>query len=179
MDSLRFDAFVKHLSIVRSRREGLRALLAGFAAGLMVTSVPDDAAAFCKGTGKLCKSRRQCCSNNCKKKRVKRKDGTAGKEKVGRCRCSGLGKGCHEDGDCCFGLVCEDETCVRSCDDLFQACDFDEDCCADGHICANNDKSIGCPGPVRFCCGDIGAPCVADCDCCGEVRCFPGGCGTL
>lgn len=173
MEDPQFDRFLTQVHRILNRRQGVRVIAAGLTA--VLGAAADETAAACKGIGGLCRRNQQCCSSNCKKRVVKKK-GKVEKEKGA---CSKQGKRCNEGRDCCRGLDCEAGRCVRLCDDLFQPCDFDEDCCTETFICANNTKSIGCPGPVRFCCGDIGSPCETDCDCCGEVLCFPGGCGTL
>ena len=92
MDTTRFDA----LSRLVGRRGILRGLLGIAGIGSAASYSPQRAAAlaFCTERPKnaKCKKNGQCCSNDCKKKKGKKK---------GKCRCSELLEHCSEASDCC------------------------------------------------------------------------------
>jgi hypothetical protein len=73
MDSPHFDTLVKQFHVIDSRRGCLRVFLSSLVAGGLGLAAVDDAAAFCKGKGELCKRHEQCCSSDCKKKRKNKK----------------------------------------------------------------------------------------------------------
>lgn len=173
MDKRRFDGLAKQLYVLRSRRTGLRILLAGLAAGAIGGTSADDAAAHCKRGGALCRTDEQCCSGNCKnKKHLKKKNGARTKEKIGKCECSGLHEPCHVADDCCFERdVCGSNDCDAHpvcCKPPGAVCSDDCDCCG-FNVC---DEDTGRCQP-RFC-SETQEPCLFTSDCCNddEERCL-------
>lgn len=198
MDGHRFDTLTRQLLVLRSRRAGLQALLAGAGAMAFGLVTPDGASA-CKGKGSPCTADHQCCFELCKgKKKVKNK-----KKKVGKCSCSptrgrcrassdccradsacgfnacedhpaccvALGFQCFGDCDCCGDNVCGDAgVCEQEfCGETQEECFSTDECCFDEDECASN----GCVAGT-VCCGDLGAECdeaEEGCDCCDPYDC--------
>jgi hypothetical protein len=152
MDSARFDRVTR----VVGRRGILHALLglAGLAAAAPpVTRVAAGPAAlnFChdSGTGGRCRTDRQCCSHDCKRKRHKRR---------GTCRCSAVGKPCGDDGDCCghdpqdsgsprCTAKFDDPTVAVCCRGILGPCKKNADCCGGpGHFCDTRPGEFVCAG---------------------------------
>jgi hypothetical protein len=178
MQGNRFDTLVTRLHVTRSRREGLRILLAGLVSGLSARFAGDAAATDCLGKDRSCKKNADCCSGICKSrssredartsghrvaaegKGKKGKKGKSKKKNKRKARKDGPRGGCD-----CSGLQ--------------ERCNDADDCCQDAFFCERNP----CESHAR-CCKDIGAPCDGPCDCCGtnsfcddEMRCDT--CGEL
>ena len=123
MDSDKFDGVARLVSRGQTRRETLRALLAGAVAlGAVVTGL-DEASAkprrrqVCKRAGAFCQSNKQCCPR--KTKRICAVSSQAGNSD--KTCCGGQGAVCggaNVDGDalkphCCAGFVCSSTTSAR------------------------------------------------------------------
>lgn len=175
MDGHGFDLLTKRLARLITRRQGLRAALAGAGAAGLLGVAADGAEAACGGPRTRCKNGRSCCSGICLRGRKKK----GKKRKKGRCDCSFPQEACNVGNDCCFaGSACGDN-----------GCDPDNHCCfGEGAECI--DPCECCNG---FTCdleggGEFGlcVPCLAlqePCDvgvdfCCGTEFCQSNGSGS-
>jgi hypothetical protein len=176
MDQHQFDALVRHLSVQKTRREGLGVLLTGLAAGALGLPAASEAA-DCKGKGQACENNEDCCSRICRFSGFgdeQREDGqgdrvssqrvtAARRGKKGKrrrnCRKGGKGRvGAERRNNCKGGKkgACD-------CSRLKGRCNTAADCCFADQACAAN----GCEEHT-VCCKKTGDPCEDDCDCCGE-----------
>ncbi len=109
MDAARFDALITSLAAVRTRRGTLAALMAAAISGSGAAGARPSralAASVCRGRNERCSGKRECCSEQCRSKKGKRR----------KCRCSPEGKRCHAESDCCTSgvrLFCVSGFCVR------------------------------------------------------------------
>lgn len=166
MDNQRFDALLRRLTMLFSRREGVRVLLAGLGAGV-VAATANDAAAHCKGDGQLCRHGGECCSRACRNwKHLKKKNGERTRQKIGRCGCSTFQQQCHVTSDCCdFLLACGDTGCEDHpvcCKPAGAACEDDCDCCGDNVCGADSGRC-----EAQFC-SDTQEPCDFTSECCND-----------
>jgi hypothetical protein len=95
MTDVRFDAIIRSLARIRSRRGMVRGLSAGLVATLATSQFQREAAA-CRANGKPCQNDGNCCSGTCK-----------GKKKDKTCRRARGAQGCTSDDTC--GTVCPKE----------------------------------------------------------------------
>lgn len=134
MESERFDAICRWLTLAGSRRATLRGSLgAGLAIGLGRFH-PVEAAAKCKNAGQKCKRDKECCSKSCQGK---------------KCRCRALRQSCtgtFSVNTCCNGLKCatngagEPDHCCKV---LHDTCAASSDCCIAGAECVGGECCLG------------------------------------
>lgn len=198
MDSHRFDTLTKQLSLLKSRREGRRALLAGLITGSLGLPLNDDAPDVAgPGVAEAKKKRRK----KSRKHRGKRQNKRPPEPPCG-VKCRRVTESCvpadPDRGPCCAPMCCtpEEECCgcpdVESCVDhvkpacaaLFPGlrccrntdvvCTGDCDCCGTD-LCA----LTPCGGGETLCCRPEGADCGDRCQCCGETaKCVDGKCDS-
>ena len=135
MDASRFDALARSLGLVTKRRTALAAALGGVAIAFFGAS---EAAAVCKIGGAPCAKPTDCCSQQCQKKKHKKKghcaacpDGTVG------CPQGGC-KGCCSGQDCPEGVACTNGTCACPAGTTFcrgVAGGYTSHCCKTGDTC--------------------------------------------
>jgi hypothetical protein len=199
MDGHGFDLLTKRLALLLTRRQGLRAVLAGAgAAGLLAAEV-EGVGAACGGPGTRCKNGNPCCSQICVRDRKKK----GKKSKKGRCDCSFPQEACNVANDCCFlESSCGDNGCdpdnrccfgeriecidpCECCDGF--TCDFQggeefgvcvrcvqlQEACGPNDSCCAEGSLCGDNQSEEgnVCCLDDGFACGDDFDCCGDRRC--------
>lgn len=153
MNDCRFDNLTRMFGTIRTRRSAVTQL-AGASAALLALARADLGLAAegevsvegCRLTGESCGRDNQCCSNDCRRSRRKKRDrdegGKGGKKNRGVCKCRGNGKSCNKDAACCRGR-CDDRDKVCRCIPANDICNRDDDCCG-GRKCVGD-------GDQKFC----------------------------
>lgn len=156
MDDCRFDNLTRMFGAIQDRRAAVKHL-AGASAALVSLARADLGLAAeddvlvegCRLTGENCKRNNQCCSNNCHRKKDKKKHKKDDRDKNkhhkkdrGTCQCRGNGKSCTKDAACCRGRCDQNEKRCR-CIKANDICNRDEDCC--------NRRKCVAAGGQKFC----------------------------
>lgn len=159
MDDCRFDNLTRMFAAVRDRRTAVGQLVGAGAALISLAradlgfAAEDDVLIEgCRLTGERCDRNKQCCSNDCNRKRRKRKKNKDGgrddgnnrnrrrdRKGSGECRCKGNGKSCSKDAACCKGRCDQSERRCR-CVPANDICNKDDDCC-DRRKCVEDGSS--------------------------------------
>ncbi len=93
---------------------------------------------------------------------------TCGDGKKCRVECAALSEGCVDDGECCPGLVCSDETslCCRPPGEECDPMDASSPCCA-GQACSDTGRCAVCSPANQGCSAE--EPCCPDAGTCQDV----------
>lgn len=125
------------------------------------------------GSQVICGADSDCCSGHC---------GTAS-DGVQQACCSESHRACYEDGDCCYGLTCNQGLGVGGttcCAAIGSKCGPSAECCP-GTKCGTGCVSLGgggCAVTPNLCCIPAGQGCLTDSDCCepegsgGGTQCY-------
>lgn len=172
LDGQRFDQFTRLFSINAPRRQVLRALVGGVAAGLVGRRTPAHAGETCNSQGELCGGLDgECCEGLfCD---------IEGSEQCELEACTEQGDTCVTDADCCEGLFCppdqlDCEPIPAGCTAEGEECAVDADCC-DDFICPADRLVCEAPAPV---CAAEGEACTGDDACCDGI-CCAGACRAI
>ena len=181
MEPRAFDHIARLLGAARTRRAGLKTVLAVAlgasaaqpAAEAARRGIPEGGpwpAGPCgpKGKDNLCKKDEQCCTGFCKKGK---------KGKAGRCRCIKPGNPCGKNQSCCKHATCEDGTCTRGKKTIptGQPCTSADTCADTDATCQEYDSET--PAGT-YCLLPTGGACSGDSDCFSQ-DCASGACAAV
>jgi hypothetical protein len=133
LDGQQFDRWTKLLGGT-SRRDALKVLVAGLAAGPLAAGTSGALAQVsterCGKQGDRCNDNSDCCSNfKCKNDKCRSKDNNNG-------NCGKDGDRCNDNRDCCSNFKCKNDKCRDK--DNNNGCGKQGDRCKRSSDCCNN-----------------------------------------
>ena len=142
MDDCRFDNWTRMLGALQDRRAVLKEMapaalaLVALARADLGFAQEDALIEGCRLTGDPCSKDTNCCSNICKGRNRRRRDGrrdSDGRRRrrdrdTGTCGCRDNGRSCTKDAACCGGR-CDPNDRVCRCVGANGICNEDTDCC--------------------------------------------------
>lgn len=184
MDSRRFDTLARALAMARTRREALKAVLAGMVVAVVGGSFPGRAGAQqnvpiggrCSAFG----ANSECSQADTPSGGVAVicSDNGIARDGAFNC-CRNAGGNCSQDFYCCGGALCINGVCGGSSSSglrLGAECTSTSQCSQTGGSVVCGDNGIPEDGG-RNCCRNTSGSCSGDIDCCATLYCVNGTCG--